>query len=184
MIFKGWTFDFSYFTYYFQPLSIVRGHTTSKHIYESLVEKSMSCSINHIDKQNFLSLYQQAHPQALHSNNIWSDFAATGLVPFNPDYILLNINAQYHTSSPLQLHLQTQTVWTAEMPYNINKLEQQTKLIKEYLKHHTQSLPSPTEQVLNQLVKSCWMVMHNVVLFASQNEQLSAENQHQKQKWT
>ena len=71
----------------------------------------------------------------------------------------------------------------AEMPHNIIKLENQTKLIKQYLQHHSQSPSSSTKQVLDQLMKGCQIVMHNAVLLANQNEKLFTENQHQKQKW-
>ena len=61
-------------------------------------------------------------------------------------------------------------------------MEQQTQLIRRYLKRRTQSPPSPTEQALNQLVKGCKMAMHNAALLAEQNEQLFAENHRQKRK--
>jgi len=68
----------------------------------------------------------------------------------------------------------------AETPHDIIELKHQTKLIKQYLQHCTQSSPSSIEQVLNQLIKSCHMMMHNAVLLASQNKKLFIENQRQK----
>lgn len=49
----------------------------------------MGLSVNYINKQEFLPLYQQARIEALYKNNIYSSFAAIGLVPYKPDYVLL-----------------------------------------------------------------------------------------------
>ena len=80
----------------------------------------MSLGVNHIDKQEFLPLYQQARAEALHENNLRAGFAATGLVPYNPDRVLSYLHAQYHTPSP-QLLPQEQA-WTSEIPRDITQL--------------------------------------------------------------
>ena len=72
--------------------------------------------------------------------------------------------------------------WAAETPHNIAELQQQTTLIRRYLKQRMQSPPSPTEQALTQLVKGCEMAMSSAILFASENEKLQVENQCQKKK--
>ena len=141
----------------------------------------MSLGVIHIDKHEFLPLYQQARVEALHENNVQSGFVATGLVPFNPDRVLSLLLTQYDTPSP-QLLPQEQPEWTAETPHDILELQHQTELIKRYIHRHTHSPPSPTEQALNQLVKGCQIAMHNAVILANQNEKLFAENQRQKRK--
>ena len=86
-----------------QPLDISY-FSVLKRSYGKRVETLMSLSVNHIDKQEFLSIYQQARTEALHQSNVRSGFAATGLVPYNPDRVLSLLHAQYHTPSP-QLRL-------------------------------------------------------------------------------
>lgn len=152
-----------------------------KRSYGKLVEKQMSLGVNHIDKQDFLSLYQQARTEALHEKNIQSGFAATGLVPYEPNRVLSLIHVQFHTPSP-QLRPQTQPVWTAETPHDITELQNQAELITQYLKRRTQSPPTPTQKAIGQLVKGCQLAMHSAVLLASQNEKLYVENQRQKRK--
>ncbi len=150
--------------------------------YEKCIETLMSLNVNQIDKQKFLPIYQKVCTKALHQNNVWSDFAAMGLMSYKLNCVLLLLHIQYHMSSS-QLHLQTQLTWMAETPHDIIELKHQTKLIKQYLQHCTQSSPSSIEQALNQLIKSCHMMMHNAVLLASQNKKLFIENQRQKWKW-
>jgi hypothetical protein len=72
--------------------------------------------------------------------------------------------------------------WVPETLYNTAQLELQSKAIKDYIKYCTKSLLSPTELVLNQLVKGCKIAINSTVLLAEENRQLQAENQKQKKK--
>jgi hypothetical protein len=78
-------------------------------------------SINHIDKHEFLPLYKQARQIALHQDNIRAGFAATGLVPYNPDRVLSQLHAEYQTPLPCP---PSNASWAAETPYNITELQQ------------------------------------------------------------
>ncbi|KKA23088.1 hypothetical protein T310_2814 [Rasamsonia emersonii CBS 393.64] len=63
----------------FGPLKCAYGQET---------QTLMQLGINHIDKDDFITLYQQARPRALTASNICSGFAASGLVPFKPEQVL------------------------------------------------------------------------------------------------
>jgi len=115
-----------------------------KQSYRKCVETLMSLDVNQINKQKFLSIYQKAHTETLHLNNVWSNFAATELVSYESNCVLSLLHIQYHMSL-LQLHSQTQLTWTAETSHDIVELKHQTKLIKQYLWHHMQSSLSSTE---------------------------------------
>ena len=158
-----------------QPLD-VGCFSVLKQSYGRLVEQLMGRGINHIDKHEFLPLYRQARPTALHRNNILAGFAATGLVPYSPDRVLAQLHTEYQTPSP-QRRPQSNASWVAETPHNIAELQQQTALLRRYLRGRTHSPPSPTEQALSQLVKGCEMAMSSAVLLASENEKLYMENQ-------
>ena len=82
-----------------QPLD-VGCFSVLKQSYGRLVEQLMGRGINHIDKHEFLPLYRQARPIALHRNNILAGFAATGLVPYSPDRVLAQLHTEYQTPSP------------------------------------------------------------------------------------
>ena len=64
---------------YFSPL---------KHVYRHQVEIYIQLGRNHIDKLNFLEAFKPARAAALNLLNIYSGFAAAGLVPFNPKRVL------------------------------------------------------------------------------------------------
>jgi hypothetical protein len=109
-----------------QPLD-VSCFSVLKRSYGQYVEQLMRLGIQHIDKQEFLRLYQQARTEALHSSNIQSGFAATGLVPYNPDCVLSRLHVQLRTPTP-PLQSQNRAVWTSETPHNITELQYQTQL--------------------------------------------------------
>jgi hypothetical protein len=163
-----------------QPLD-VGCFAALKRSYGRLVEELMGCGVNHIDKHEFLPLYNQARHAALHQDNIRAGFAATGLVPYSPDRVLSQLHAEYQTPSP-QRCPPSNASWAAKTPHNIAELQKQTALLKGYLRRRTHSPPSPTEQALSQLVKGCEMAMSSAVLLASENEKLCMENQRQKKK--
>ena len=163
-----------------QPLDI-GCFSVLKQSYGRLVEQLIGHGVNHINKREFLPLYRQARQAALHQNNILAGFAATSLVPYSPDRVLAQLHTEYQTPSP-QHSPRSNASWAAETPHNITKLQQQTVLIRRYLKRRTHSPPSPTEQALGQLVKGCEIAMSSAVLLASENKRLYIENQRQKRK--
>ena len=71
-----------------QPLDI--GYfLVLKQAYGRLVKQIISRGVNYINKHEFLPLYRQARQAVLHQNNIRAGFAATSLVLYSPDYVLL-----------------------------------------------------------------------------------------------
>jgi hypothetical protein len=102
-----------------QPLD-VGCFAVLKRSYGKLVEKKMSLGVNHIDKQEFIAIYQQARPKVLNEQNIRSGFAATGLVPFSPERVLSVLHATVQTPSPV---LQPQEDYSTATPHNLIELE-------------------------------------------------------------
>ncbi|EDN11036.1 conserved hypothetical protein [Histoplasma mississippiense (nom. inval.)] len=151
-----------------QPLD-VGCFSPLKTAYGRQVENQMRLGINHIDKEEFLALYPAAQMQALTENNIKSSFRAAGLVPYNPEQVLSRLNTTMHTPTPPGTSHSSQASWATATPHNIHQLEQQTKKVKGYIKHRTQSPPSPTDRALNQLVKGCQMAMHSAAILAAEN---------------
>ncbi|KFZ05683.1 hypothetical protein V502_09947, partial [Pseudogymnoascus sp. VKM F-4520 (FW-2644)] len=153
-----------------------------KRLYGRQIEGYMRNGINHIDKQDFLKAYYTARTETMNSANIHSSFAATGLVPYNPERVLSKLHTQLRTPTPPLAMATEQGPWVPETPYNTAQLKLQSKAIKDYIKRRTTSPPSPADLALNQLVKGCQMAMNSAVLLAEENKQLRAENERQKKK--
>jgi hypothetical protein len=151
-------------------------------LYRQQIERLIQNRVNYIDKQDFLEVYYTAYTETINQSNIYSSFAATGVVLYNPERVLSKLNTQLQTPTPPPATAIEQGPWVPETPYNTAQLELQSKAIKDYIKRRTKSPPSPTDLVLNQLVKGCQMAMNSAVLLAEENRQLQTENQRQKKK--
>jgi hypothetical protein len=75
-------------------------------------------SINHIDKQDFLTIYPKARMESQSTTNITSAFRATGLVPYDPDQVLSRLNISFRTPTPPPSTLQSP--FTVATSYDIS----------------------------------------------------------------
>ena len=71
-----------------------------KRVYGRFVSDLARVGYNHIDKLDFLADYPRARAEAFQPYIIQSSFAATGLVPINPDRVLSKLNISLRTPSP------------------------------------------------------------------------------------
>jgi hypothetical protein len=69
-----------------QPLD-VSCFAVLKRQYRQLVEQRMRLRFNHIDKIDFLTAFLEARIMAYKAETIQNGFAATGLVPFDPNRV-------------------------------------------------------------------------------------------------
>src|SRR2546423_1141116 len=109
----------------------------------------MGLGINHIDKDEFLTIYSSVCTEALNEKNIQSGFRATGLAPYDPEQVLSRLNTQMKTPTPPGTSHSSQASWATATPHNVRELEQQTEKVKKYMRHCTQSPPSPTKCALD-----------------------------------
>ena len=68
------------------PLDVSCFAVLKRH-YRQLVEQRIRLRFNHIDKIDFLTTFPKAHTMTYKAETIQNGFAATGLVPFNPDRV-------------------------------------------------------------------------------------------------
>ena len=102
--------------------------------------------VNYIDKSDFLTVYNRARTEAITLANARSGFAATGIVPYNPDRVLTKLNTQIRTPTPPPAPMLPQQ-WIPETPQHPEAVDLQAKSIKESLQRHMYpNIPSsPTE---------------------------------------
>ncbi|ODM20017.1 hypothetical protein SI65_05003 [Aspergillus cristatus] len=161
-----------------QPLD-VGCFAVLKRTYGRLVEEKMRQRINHIDKLDFLSAYPQARKEAFKMDNIKNGFMAAGLVPYNPERVLTQLNIYLKTPTPPGSQ---STNSDPKTPHNLKQLEKQASTIKKLLKRRSDSPPTPTKSAMDQLVKGCQMAMNSATILAKENHDLRAANERQQQK--
>jgi hypothetical protein len=108
----------------YQPLD-VGCFLALKNSYRQGVSSTIRLGINHVDKPEFLSLYQQAHVQAFSLSNIHSGFAVTELVPYKLDQVLIRLQIQLQTPSlPPPPLANKEALWSTKTPHNLYRLKQ------------------------------------------------------------
>lgn len=162
-----------------QPLD-VGCFAVLKRAYGSLVDKQMRCGFNHIDKLDFLAAYPSARAEAYKPANIQNSFAATGIVPYSPDRVLLKLNIQLKTPTPPGSQAGSQTSNSSlKTPQNQRQLHRQASSIKALYNRNSNSPPG---RALNQLIKGSQLAMQAGAILAQENKDLRAANEKKKQK--
>lgn len=82
-----------------QPLN-VSCFAVLKRSYGRQVEDLIRAGVSHINKSDFLLAYLTARTESITSNTVRSGFAATGLVPYDPERVLSKLNTQLRTPTP------------------------------------------------------------------------------------
>jgi hypothetical protein len=148
-----------------------------KEAYGREVMRSIQNGICHIDKDNFLDLYRESR-KVLSSQNIHSGFAASGLVPLDPQRVLDKLTIKTITP-PTTAHGPADMEWTAKTPYTTTEVQKQMELIKQLIKRNSQS---PPNEAIRQLAKAAESTMHKVLLLDQEIKGLRAANEKQKRK--
>jgi hypothetical protein len=165
----------SHSSHLLQPLD-VGCFVVLKQLYRRQIGGLMRNGVNHIDKQDFLEAYYNARKETMNQANISISFAATRVLPYDPERVLAKLNTQLRTLTPPPASAIKQGPWVPKTLHNTAQLELQSKAIKDYIKRCTKSPLSPTEAALDQLVKGCEMAMNSAILLAEENRQLQAIN--------
>lgn len=136
-----------------QPLD-VGCFSPLKASYGRQVENQMRLGINHVDKEDFLGLYLTAHREALSKANIQSGFAATGLVPYNPERVLSTLSLVRTPSPALTAATgSTESTWVAKTPHTMKEIKRQVKYMDV----------QPTTE-FQQLLKGFEIVVHKLAI--------------------
>ena len=167
-----------------QPLD-VGCFAVLKRSYGRMVETKMRVGINHIDKLDFLEVYPFTRIEAFKSETIKNSFGAAGLVPFEPERVILKLNIRLRTLTPLASRgSDSSRNFTPKTPFTEKELCRQASSIKALLRIRSRSPPSPSDRALNQLVKGFRLTMQGAILLAKENKELCTANEKQKQKRT
>ena len=150
-----------------------------KRAYGRQVESRIRLGINHITKEEFLTAYFEAHQLAITPENSQTGFAATGLVPYDPDRVLSNLNPIVRTPSPV---LSAASLWESKTPQNPAEIKRQAEYIRTTRRQRRGTSSSPSDLAFNQVLKGFETAVHDRAILLAENATLRAENQRQKRK--
>jgi hypothetical protein len=155
-----------------QPLNI-SCFSPLKRAYSREVESLIRHHINHITKLEFLPAFKTAYDRSFTSANICSAFRGAGLVPLQPDVVLLKLDVQLRTPTPAPL---PEAPWEACTPSNVRELEAQSTLIRNRVRRHKSSSPASIIEAINQLKKGAKVMMLSAELMRDQIASLKKAN--------
>jgi hypothetical protein len=145
-----------------------------KRAYGKLLEARMIAGNNHIDKEDFLSLYPPARAEVFNSANICSGFAGAGLKPLDQERVLAKITFQLRTPTP-PLLAEGSISSAFQTPQNIRQLDHKVRSLQKSLS--TRKLSSSPISHIHHLEKAAQMAMNMNLLLRDEIKTLRAENE-------
>jgi len=166
-----------------QPLDV--GYfAVLKRAYGRFISDLARRGYNHIDKFDFLDNYQHARLEIFQKPFIiQNSFKATGLVPLDAEKVLSKLNISLRTSTPPNSRPSSRSSqFTPQTPKTIIQLQKQASMLKDLLKQRSNSPPSPSKTMLDQIIKGHCIALYNTALLAEENTALRTANEKKRQK--
>ena len=158
-----------------QPLD-VGCFSALKAAYGIAIEDLMRRYITHISKEDFFPAFYRAFNAALTPKNIQSGFRGTGLVPFDPEYVISQLDAAQAARTPSPELSRPPSAWTSQTPKTLREAASQTVLVRNKIRAHQGSSPTSIIDSLEKAAKGMYRIMHQVALLQSENAQLQEAN--------
>lgn len=145
-----------------------------KQAYKKEIKGLADSYITHVDKKAFLATFQPVYNKAISKSNILSSFRATGLVPLNPEAVLLRLEVKPRTPTP---PLPGPTNWQPKTPTNAIKIDSQTTLIVKRIREHKSSSPNSIIEMVLQVKRGSAKMDYSHTLLEARIAKLEQANQ-------
>ena len=98
-------------------------------------------------------------------------------MPVNAERVLSKLNISLRTPTPPSSRPSSRSSqFTPKTPRTIIQLQKQASMLKDLLKQRSNSPPSPSKTILDQIIKGHCIALHNTALLAQENANLRAAN--------
>jgi hypothetical protein len=125
--------------------------------YGRQAENLMRSQINHITKLEFLPCFKAAFNAAITKNNILGGFRGAGLVPHDPEAVILKLNVRLRTPP---LPTIEDSPWQSQTLSNTLEFGSQSKLVLERIQRHVDSSPTLMVKAIKSLSKGAEIIIH------------------------
>ena len=167
-----------------QPLN-VGCFAILKRAYGRYVSDLARASYNHIDKFDFLVEYARARTEAFQPYIVQNSFATTSLVPVDVDRVLSKLNISLRTPLPPNSRPYSRSSYfSPKTPRTVVQLQKSASILKDLLRQRSNSPPSPSKTILDQIIKGAYISLHGAALYAQENSVLHRANEKIRQKRT
>ena len=159
-----------------QPLD-VGCFSPLKTAYGKQIEGMIRASVTHITKEDFFPAFFAAHQAAMTCDNIRGGFRGAGLVPFDPEKVISQLDIQLKTPTPSNSRPGSAYTWVSKTPNNATEASSQTNLIKTRISRHQNSSPTSLLAAVDQFAKGTSKIMHKMALMQAEIRDLRAANE-------
>jgi predicted XRE-type DNA-binding protein len=146
-----------------------------KRSYGAEIEKLMRVQITYISKEDFFPAFYNAFRTALTESNIRGGFRGSGLVPYDPNYIISQLEVTIPASRPLTAG-SLPSPWVPSTPQNSTQTKSQSSYVRERIVRHQNSSPTAILQGIEQLAKGAQRAIHELVILRAEVTSLREAN--------
>jgi hypothetical protein len=147
-----------------------------KRSYGAEIEKLMRLHITHISKEDFFPAFYTAFRTAMTESNIQGGFRGAGLVPYDPEYVISQLEVQIQTPSRPSTAVSLPSIWYPKTPDNATEAHSQTSYIQERVVRHQNSSLTHILAGIDQLAKGTKRAITKVALLRAENTALRTAN--------
>ncbi len=162
-------------SYKLQPLNVAY-FSPLKKAYGIKIRDLMRVGITHVSKEDFLPAFFEAYRKAMTPENVTAGFRATGLVLFDPKFVILELEVAPISSTPLPPPELPTTPWASKTPTNIHEAISQSVFLKNRIAKHKNSSPSEMINAVASLSKATYSLMHRQTLLLDRVTRLEEAN--------
>ena len=92
-----------------------------KRSYEQVIKDLIRAYITHVFKEDFFPAFYKAFTAIMTESNIQGGFRGAGLVPYDPDYVISQLDVKLHTPTPPGSSAGLPPIWESKTPNNPTK---------------------------------------------------------------
>ena len=159
-----------------QPLD-VGCFSVLKRSYGRELEEFVKAHITHITKTDFFTAFKAAHFNAMTPQNIKAGFRGAGLVPYDPQVVISNLDIRLRTPTPTGPSLPETDPWVSQTPHNPTEAISQSKYVQDRISRHQGSSPTQFFPAVTKLAKGTEAIAHEVTLLQDRVRTLEKANE-------
>jgi len=147
-----------------------------KKAYSRQIENLVRTRITHVSKEAFIPAFVEAFKATITKKNIQGGFRGAGLVPYDPEIVISQLDIRLSTPTPENSRPATSHSWVSKTPQTTKDASSQTTLIKQRIIRHQSSSPTPILEAMDLFAKGTAKVMQENILLRTELERVQKAN--------
>jgi hypothetical protein len=147
-----------------------------KMAYGQEIDRLIRCSINHVTKTEFFPAFYAAHQATITESNIKGGFRGAGLIPFDPESVILKLDIRLRTPTPPEEDTGRAQPWTPKTPRTVNEADSHSEYLQRRIRRHKSSSPESIINAMKSTTKALKENMQEMALLRAEVRDLREQN--------